>query len=127
MNIEHRYNFEKGSKKHYCPKCSKKRFVKYIDTQSGEYLPKQYGRCDRESKCGYFLNPYKHGYVNAIWEKEQGNKTDWKKQQTKKIKKPANKHKRAFIPIEVFNRTRKGYEQNIFIQETPKSMFLRRR
>lgn len=116
MNAEHRYIFEKGSKKHYCPECTKKCFVRYIDTQTGELLPDQYGRCDRESKCGYFLNPYKDGYAKAIWEQEQGNKTDWKPQQPKRIKKPVNKPKRAFIPVEVFNRTRAGYEQNTFIQ-----------
>lgn len=116
MNTEHRYIFEKGSKKHRCPNCDKKRFVRYIDTQTGEYLPDQYGRCDRESKCGYFLNPYKDGYAKAIWEQEQGNKTNWKPQRPKRIKKPVNKPKRAFIPVEVFNRTRAGYEQNTFVQ-----------
>lgn len=116
MNTEHRYIFEKGSKKHLCPECTKKRFVRYIDTETGEYLPDQYGRCDRESKCGYFLNPYKDGYAKTIREQEQGNKTDWKPQQPKRIKKPVNKPKRAFIPVEVFNRTRAGYEQNTFIQ-----------
>lgn len=116
MNTEHRYIFEKGSKKHHCPNCDKKCFVRYIDTQTGEYLSEQYGRCDRESNCGYFLNPYKDGYTKAIWEQEQGNKTEWKPQQRKRIKKPVNKPQRAFIPVEVFNRTRAGYEQNTFIQ-----------
>lgn len=116
MNKEYRYILEKGSKKHHCPDCGKKRFVRYIDTKKSEYLPEQYGRCDRKSKCGYFLNPYKDGYAKAIWEQEQGNKTDWKPQQPKRIKKPVNKPKRAFIPVEVFNRTRAGYEQNTFIQ-----------
>lgn len=116
MRTEHRYIFEIGSKKHRCPNCDKKRLVRYIDTQTSEYLPDHYGRCDRESKCGYFLNPYKDGYAKAIWEQEQGNKTDWKPQQPKRIKKPVNKPKRSFIPVEVFNRTRAGYEQNTFIQ-----------
>jgi uncharacterized protein DUF6371/zinc ribbon protein/uncharacterized protein DUF6965 len=116
MNTEHRYIFEKGSKKHLCPECNKKRFVRYIDSETGKYLPEQYGRCDRESKCGYFLNPYKNGYAKAIWEQEQGNKTDWKPQRPIRIKKPVNKPKRAFIPVDVFNRTRAGYEQNTFIQ-----------
>ena len=118
MNTEHRYIFEKGSKKHRCPNCDKKRFVRYIDTQTGEYLPEQYGRCDREINCPQqeYNNPYLDGYAKAIWEQEQGNKTDWKPQQPKRIKKPVNKPKRAFIPVEVFNRTRAGYEQNTFIQ-----------
>ena len=118
MNTEHRYIFEKGSKKHRCPNCDKKRFVRYIDIQTGEYLPEQYGRCDREINCPQqdYNNPYLDGYAKAIWEQEQGNKTDWKPQQPKRIKKPVNKPKRAFIPVEVFNRTRAGYEQNTFIQ-----------
>lgn len=115
-NQPYRYSLEKGSKKHRCPNCDKKRFVRYIDTQTGEYLPEQYGRCDRESKCSYHLNPYSDGYAKAIWEQEQGNKTEWKPQQPKRINKPVNKPKRAFIPIEVFNRTRAGYEQNTFVQ-----------
>lgn len=116
MNTIHRYKFEKSSKKYRCPNCAKSRFVRYIDTQTGEYLPEQYGRCDRESKCGYFLNPYKDGYAKAIWEQEQGNKTEWKLQQPKRIKKLVNSPKRAFIPFEVLIHTRAGYEQNIFIQ-----------
>ena len=116
MRTEHRYRFEKGSKKHRCPECTKKRFVRYIDTKTGEYLPEQYGRCDREIKCGYFLNPYKDGYTKAILGQEQGIKTDWKPRQPKPKKKPLKKPKRVFIPDEVFNRTRAGYEQNTFIQ-----------
>lgn len=113
---KHRYTLEKGSKKHLCPNCGKKRFVRFVDTTTGEYLPEQYGRCDRESKCSYHLNPYLDGYAKMIWEREQGNKTDWKPQPPKRIKKPVNKPKRAFIPVEVLSRTRAGYEQNTFIQ-----------
>lgn len=68
---EHRYILEKGSKKHHCPDCNKKTFVRYIDIESNTYLPEQYGRCDRESKCSYHLNPYLDGYAKAIWEQEQ--------------------------------------------------------
>ena len=116
MNNDHRYIFEKGSKKHHCPDCTKKRYVRYIDTDTGKYIPKQYGRCDRESKCGYLLNPYKDGYSKAVWEQEQGNKIDWEPQRLKSKKKPLNKPKRAFIPVEVLNRTRAGYDENVFIQ-----------
>jgi hypothetical protein len=116
MSVELRYIFEKGSKKHLCPECTKKRFVRYVDSDTGEYLPEQYGRCDRESKCGYFLNPYKDGHAKAIWNEEQGNKTDWKQVKTRPVKKPLNKLKRAFIPVEVFGPTRAGYEKNTFIQ-----------
>ena len=38
MNKEHRYIFEKGSKKHNCPECDKKRYVMYVDIETKEYL-----------------------------------------------------------------------------------------
>ena len=90
MNTEHRYKFEKGSKKHYCPNCNKKRFVRYIDTETGNYLPERYGRCDREINCQQedYNNPYLDGYAKAIWEQEQGNKTNWKPTQPSYKKKP---------------------------------------
>jgi len=55
---EYRYILEKGSRKHQCPDCKKKAFVRYVDTgNSNNYLPSQYGRCDRESNCGYHQTP----------------------------------------------------------------------
>ncbi len=114
MNTEYRYKLEHGSRKFICPLCGKKSFVKYIDTETGDYLPEQYGRCDRESKCSYHLNPYKDGYAKAIWEQEHGNKIDRKPQLPKQQKKPQPKP--VFIPIEVFKQTLSGYEQNVFIQ-----------
>ena len=70
METQHQYILDKSSKKYHCPQCNKKTFVLYIDTLTNEYLPEQYGRCDRESKCNYFLNPYNDDYF-----KEQ-NKND---------------------------------------------------
>ena len=42
-----KYSLDKSSKKHICPNCNKKTFVLYIDTVTGEYLPTDFGRCDR--------------------------------------------------------------------------------
>jgi len=53
----HRYYFDKSGKKFCCPACQKKTFVLYVDSEKGNYLSEQYGRCDRESNCGYFLLP----------------------------------------------------------------------
>lgn len=61
MPMEFKYQLEKGSKKHFCPRCHKKRFVRYVDTESNWYLETCYGRCDREVKCGYHLSPFADG------------------------------------------------------------------
>jgi hypothetical protein len=112
----YRYSLEKKGKNHYCPSCAKKRFIRYVDAHTGQYLPEQYGRCSRENKCSYFLNPYKDGYSEAIWEQEKGSKTNWKPTLLSYKKKPLNKPKRAYMPDEVLSQTRAGYEQNTFIQ-----------
>ncbi len=42
-----------------CPSCSIPRsFTRYIDAETGAHLPAEYGRCNRESKCGYDCSPY---------------------------------------------------------------------
>ena len=109
----YRYILEKGSKKHYCPNCGKKRFVRYIDTQTGDYLPERYGRCDREINCPSedYNNPYLDGYAKTF---PTGRKTNWEPVQRQPSFK--NKPKRAYVPNEVLRQTRAGYESNIFIQ-----------
>lgn len=54
-----KYTLDKSSKKHICPNCNKKKFVYYIDTETGEYLPPDFGRCDREQNCNYHKAPPK--------------------------------------------------------------------
>lgn len=118
MQNEYRYQLEKSSKKQLCPDCGKRRFVPYIDKESGEYLPEQYGRCDRETNCAYHLNPYKSGYSKMIWEKENGRFSgNWQPMQQPK-RKPRPKPKPIFYPNEITQRTLNadGYEQNVFIQ-----------
>ncbi|MCC4230034.1 DUF6965 family protein [Zunongwangia profunda] len=116
---EFRYKLDKGSKKDLCPECNKKRFVYYVDTETGEYLPNHYGRCDRESKCGYHLNPYKNGYSQMIKEQEQGTYNgNWKPEPIQARQKVVTRPKLAFIPVEVLKQTLEPgrYEQNVFIQ-----------
>src|ERR1700733_12575859 len=42
-----------------CPECKhrNKTFTRYIDTETGEYLHDDVGRCDREVNCGYHYTP----------------------------------------------------------------------
>lgn len=54
---EFKYSLEKSSKKYNCPKCHKKTFVRFINKETQNYLDEIYGRCDRETNCGYFEHP----------------------------------------------------------------------
>lgn len=58
MNINYKYLLDPSPKKFVCPQCHKKRFVRFVDG-NGNYLPDEYGRCDREENCGYFNIPPK--------------------------------------------------------------------
>lgn len=51
-----------GKKKHTCPSCGKKTFNRYFDHQTGDFIPDNYGKCERIHSCGYEQNPYKDGY-----------------------------------------------------------------
>ncbi|MFN4085383.1 MAG: DUF6965 family protein [Spirosomataceae bacterium] len=117
---EYRYILEIGSKKYHCPGCNEKAFVLYIDTETGNYLPEQYGRCDRESNCSYHLNPYLDGYAKAIQEQEKGNRSElpnnWKPQRKKATPQPELEP--VFFDFDTFKQTLQPerYEKNTFIQ-----------
>lgn len=55
----HSISLDKSPAKFICPQCGHKRFVKFRDHSTGEYIPENYGRCDRENSCGYFESPKK--------------------------------------------------------------------
>lgn len=57
MNQPYRYHLQPGGKKHSCPRCGQRRFVRYVDTTTDELLPSEFGRCDREQKCRYWRKP----------------------------------------------------------------------
>ena len=59
-----KYHFDKSSKKFNFPQCGKKRFVKYIETETGQYADSKYGRCDRQDNCGYSMSPNNNSIVN---------------------------------------------------------------
>jgi hypothetical protein len=119
----YRYIFDKSSKKHLCPKCNKRRFVLYVDTVTGNLLPEQYGRCDRESECSQHLNPYLDGYAKMIWEQENGitestKITVQKKTFSQRNPKPQPTPEPVFFDFDTFKQTLEPerYEKNTFIQ-----------
>lgn len=58
MTKTYRYQLDKSSKKHLCPGCGKKRFVRYVEVASGEFCDDETaGRCDREQHCQYHKYP----------------------------------------------------------------------
>lgn len=84
------------SKKFKCPQCGKNTFVRFRDRENGEYLSDQYGRCDREMKCGYFQQP------------------DKEIQETTFV--PVQPKPRVYFPYDVFAKTLTGYENNTFFK-----------
>ena len=59
-----RYQLDKSSKKHPCPNCQKRRFVRYVDTGTGECIADHVGRCDREQSCQYHYPPREYFEAN---------------------------------------------------------------
>lgn len=55
--MNYNYSLEKNSKKYNCPNCNKKRYVRFVNNETNELLDYNYGRCDRETSCGYFNKP----------------------------------------------------------------------
>jgi rubredoxin len=115
----YRYILEpyKGLKTRYrCPSCQRdKEFVRYIDTQTGEHVHPDVGRCNRENNCGYHYTPRQYFQDNNI------------SFDTYKTNIPASirfKNKRvvphpqpaSYIPVDIFKASLKNHETNYFVQ-----------
>jgi len=59
-------NGNASQQKHRCPQCGHRRFVRFVDIQTREYLSIEYGRCDREENCRYYYHP--------AWDKKKPSK-----------------------------------------------------
>ncbi len=108
----YRFSLEKGSTKHNCPNCGKKRFVRYVDHHSNEYTPYKYGRCDREENCCYHCKPSDDGYGRENWD---DNANQYAPNLAKTF--PSKKRKATYpFSKTVLFETNKGYNNNVFIQ-----------
>jgi hypothetical protein len=119
----YKYILDKSSKKYVCPQCNKKRFVRYIDTETNEYLPNEFGTCDRLINCGYDNNPYKAGYhKNELakngnnWQSKKVNENDRKRPKYEVAKCYKILQHSEPIPEKVLLHTLKDYDKNNFIQ-----------
>ena len=76
---QYRYSLEKykgQSTKYDCPACGeKKKFSRYIDTETGQYVDSFVGRCDREVHCGYHYTPAQY-FKASPQDMERQAKTD---------------------------------------------------
>ncbi|QJB29770.1 hypothetical protein HF329_23455 [Chitinophaga oryzae] len=108
----YRYTLERGNKKYICPGCGKRRFVRFIDTETGEYLPAEYGRCDREVNCGYFHKP---DYCTAVQINQEVNSRRVPAYHGRHYKKPETKKLPVYIPCDTLAQSLQGYETNRFV------------
>lgn len=54
----YKYQLRRGGRKEICPNCGKRRFVPYVLTEDNETIVNpDWGRCDRENSCGYWMKP----------------------------------------------------------------------
>ncbi|MCF2506855.1 DUF6371 domain-containing protein [Dyadobacter sp. CY107] len=113
---EFRYSLEKGSTKILCPSCNKKKFKRYVDFATNEYLPEHYGRCDSEANCAYHVNPYRDGYAKMALQSELGYVSEKYIPHAKPFIRIKPKEEPAFIPIDVLEQTLAQYDKNVFLQ-----------
>ncbi len=95
--------------RHTCPNCNKPlQFIRYVDTENGEYLSAEVGRCNRQSKCGYHYKPRDYFAANPN-----------RKNQRKPIVTPPKclieAVKVDFIAREVFEKRLTDYERNALV------------
>ena len=110
--MEYQYFLDKSSKKFNCPRCMKRRFVRYCDSNKHEYIDPKFGRCDRESKCAYHLNPYSE-------RKLQNNYSSSNKQALKPI---ITKKSLEFFQKQELDKTLNSYNENVLIQNLLKNV-----
>ncbi len=116
-DFKYRYRLETYDpkvRKHICPNCGKRTFVRYIDVMGGDYVSTDVGRCDREEKCGYHKTPREYfSEIGCFSNKEYF----FPKKKPDKLLRPDSY---STVRMELLSATLKNYDQNnlmIFIRE----------
>lgn len=107
MHNNHKYILSSNTiPKLNCPYCgAKKHWQRYINTETGEVLPKEYGKCDNEVKCGKWIK------VDAKC-MHRGNTNI----NAQKLKIRKRNSEQVFIPYTILQETLSNYNLNTFIK-----------
>jgi len=90
-----------------CPRCKEPhQFSRYIDTETGEFVGDNVGRCNRIDKCGYHYTPKQYFADNGIKPAAISHKP-----QKQTPPRPV-----SHIDSEAFNNSLKGYDKNNFVK-----------
>ena len=103
--MSYQFELERGSTKHTCPECKRKSFVRYVDTEYGQYIADEVGRCDREVKCGYHEKPREYFQLSGenTFHKQRISNDCKAKGTTRPVEKP------VFVPDKVFRGSLQNY------------------
>ncbi len=111
---DHRYILEpyKGmNTRHRCPSCNKVRiFSRYLNTETGEVLGPNVGRCNREINCGYHYTPKQFFQDNNV-----GLEYPKPAPLPQPLPKPIPGRPISYIPVETFKSSLKSHDTNNFV------------
>lgn len=103
--MQYRYELEKGGLKYICPACRQRRFVRYIDAETGEHITDDCGRCDREDACGYHMRPSEYFHLSGKQPFKGGSILPRKRNPEPEP---------SFIDAKTASKSLRGYERNSF-------------
>ncbi len=94
--------------RHTCPGCGRKgEFARYIDTETGEPVGDNVGRCNHVNKCGYHYTPKQYFEANGI-------KPERVEVYIPKPQPPPRPP--SYINADVFNNSLQGYDKNNLVK-----------
>ncbi len=90
-----------------CPQCDeRKKFTRYIDTETNEHLADHVGKCDRETSCGYHFTPKQYFAANPTL----------KPVKRREPKPEALPEQPSYIPKKLFEKSLNRAEKNDFVE-----------